>query len=261
MADLTSVFGSIAGKVAVVTGGASGIGAATAKALAEAGAEVRVWDRDLPGAEKVVADIVDGGHAASVGEVDLSELALPATVARLVEEAGNVDILVNCAGIIQRSRSMFDITDGEWALVQRVNLEGPFVLAQSVARSMVERGAGGRIVNVSSAAAFRAVASPAAYAASKAGLVALTRSMAAELAPFDINVNAVAPGVTETPIYSDADVAAPSRVEKVASGPLANLFARVTRPEEVAAAIVFLCLPASRQITAQTLHVSGGAIV
>jgi len=121
---------------------------------------------------------------------------------------------------------------------------------------MVERGKG-RIVNVTSSSAFRARFSKFAYGASKAALVQLTRSVAAELGPLGINVNAVAPGLTRTP--SIAELGDPD--ERMRSGPLANLFERLSEPEDVADVIVFLCSPASRQITAQTVHVSAGAVV
>jgi NAD(P)-dependent dehydrogenase (short-subunit alcohol dehydrogenase family) len=115
------------------------------------------------------------------------------------------------------------------------------------------------MVNISSSSAFRARQSLATYGAAKAGLVQLTRSAAADLGPYDINVNAVAPGLTATPMtaeYGDAEKLDRETIE----GPLANLLHRVSRPEDVAATILFLCLPASRQITGQTIHTSAGAI-
>jgi NAD(P)-dependent dehydrogenase (short-subunit alcohol dehydrogenase family) len=125
---------------------------------------------------------------------------------------------------------------------------------------MIERGGGGRIINLSSSSAFRARNSPLAYASSKAALVQLTRSAAAELGPHDINVNAVAPGITATPMTQVIGNA--EALQRVASsGPLENLFHRVSQPEDVAAVILFLCLPASRQITGQTIHTSAGAVV
>jgi len=128
-------------------------------------------------------------------------------------------------------------------------------------RHMVARGGGGKIVNVSSSSAFRAMQSNTAYGSSKAGLVQLTRSAAAELGRYDINVNAVAPGLTDTamtaPMFRDTD----AMQKAVTRGPLANVFRRPSEAADVAEAIVFLCLPGSRQITAQTIHTSAGAVV
>ena len=129
------------------------------------------------------------------------------------------------------------------------------LLMQEVARHMIERGEGGRIVNVSSSSAFRA-RSHVAYASSKAAIVQLSRSAAAELAPHGINVNAVAPGLTRTGMTGDRDIDEDAR-----DGHLSNLFGRAAEPPDVAAAIVFLCLPESRQITAQTIHTSAGLVV
>jgi NAD(P)-dependent dehydrogenase (short-subunit alcohol dehydrogenase family) len=129
-----------------------------------------------------------------------------------------------------------------------------------VARHMIERGGGGRIVNISSSSAFRARNSRIAYATSKAALVQLTRCAAAELGRHDINVNAVAPGITKTGM-TRAFGGDEALLRIASSGPLENLFHRVSEPADVAAAILFLCLPASRQITGQTIHTSAGAVV
>ena len=134
------------------------------------------------------------------------------------------------------------------------------LLMKHVARHMIDRGGGGRIVNLSSSSAFRARNSPIAYATSKAAIVQLTRSAAAELGRYDINVNAIAPGITATAMTQAlGDFAALQRV--ASSGALENLFHRVSQPEDVAAAVLFLCLPGSRQVTGQTLHTSAGAVV
>jgi NAD(P)-dependent dehydrogenase (short-subunit alcohol dehydrogenase family) len=133
------------------------------------------------------------------------------------------------------------------------------LLMKAVAQHMIARGSG-RIVNVTSSSAHRAVLSNVSYGASKSGLAQLTRSAAAELGQHGINVNAVAPGLTRTAIvarnFSDEALANALR-----AGPIANLLQRVSEPEDIAATILFLCLPASRQITGQTIHVSAGAIV
>jgi NAD(P)-dependent dehydrogenase (short-subunit alcohol dehydrogenase family) len=256
-----ALFGSIRGQVALVTGAAAGIGAATAAALGRAGADVALCDRDTSGARRVADTLASSGAKARPYDIDLAGTArIPGLVSDIVTDLGHINILVNCAGIIQDVPSLFDLDEARWQRLHEVNLLAPFRLLQEVTRHMIRRGQGGRIVNVTSAAAFRAQASPAAYASSKAALTAVTRSAAAELAPHGINVNAVAPGVTATGIHGGAD-SDDGRNVKVATGPLANLFGRPSEPEDIAAVIVFLCLPASRQITAQTLHVSAGAVV
>jgi NAD(P)-dependent dehydrogenase (short-subunit alcohol dehydrogenase family) len=251
----------LSGQVAVVTGGASGIGRATVFALLRAGAAVAVLDRDEAGANAVAEQGRQAGGAAFALPVDLADTAqIPAAVARVLQQLGRIDILVNCAGVAGRFQSLLDIDEENWDFVYTVNLKAPLLLMKHVARHMVARGGGGRIVNISSSSAFRARNSPVAYASAKAALVQVTRSAAAELGPHNINVNAVAPGITDTGMtraLGDAET-----LQRLASsGPLENLFHRVSQPEDVAAAILFLCLPGSRQITGQTLHTSAGAVV
>ena len=193
--------------------------------------------------------------------IDLADTArIPGAVARVIERLGKIDALVNCAGVTGRFQSLLDMEEDNWDFVQTVNLKAAMLMMKHVAKHMIERGGGGRIVNISSSSAFRARQSPIAYASSKAALVQLTRSAAAELGPHNINVNAIAPGITATGMTRVIGDAA--ALEKVASsGPLENLFHRVSQPEDVAAAILFLCQPGSRQITGQTLHTSAGAVV
>jgi NAD(P)-dependent dehydrogenase (short-subunit alcohol dehydrogenase family) len=250
----------LAGKVAIVTGGASGIGRATARVLVEGGAAVAVLDRDDAGIARVAAEVEkSGGHALAI-TIDLAQTSLLAGVVEdVIRRLGRIDILVNCAGVA-RFQSLLDSDEATWDLIQTVNLKAPMLMMKHVARHMIDRGGGGRIVNISSSSAFRARNSPIAYACSKAALVQLTRSAAAELGRYDINVNAIAPGITATAMtrmLGDAEA-----LQNAASaGPLENLFHRVSQPEDVAAAILFLCLPASRQITAQVVHTSAGAVV
>jgi NAD(P)-dependent dehydrogenase (short-subunit alcohol dehydrogenase family) len=250
----------LAGKVAIVTGGASGIGRATVRALAETGAAIAVLDRDDAGIARVAAEVEKfGGHALAI-TIDLAQTSLLGGVVEdVIRRLSRIDILVNCAGVA-RFQSLLDSDEATWDLIQTVNLKAPMLMMKHVARHMIDRGDGGRIVNISSSSAFRAQNSPIAYATSKAALVQLTRSAAAELGRYDINVNAIAPGITATAMtrmLGDAEA-----LQNAAStGPLENLFHRVSQPEDVAAAILFLCLPASRQITAQVVHTSAGAVV
>jgi NAD(P)-dependent dehydrogenase (short-subunit alcohol dehydrogenase family) len=246
---------SLRDRTAFVTGAASGIGAAVAEALLAEGAALVLLDRDADGLERwakapdvrcLVVDLADRHAIIAAAETALA--------------AGPVDILVNAAGITGAGASLIDPAEEDWDLVHAVNCTAPFLLIRAIGRSMAQRGQGGRIVNITSSSAHRAVMSKPAYGASKAALAQLTRIAAAELGPYDINVNAVAPGLTRTPIVARAFPA--DRLEAaLREGPLANLLHRASEPEDVAATVLFLCQPASRQITGQTIHVSAGAIV
>jgi NAD(P)-dependent dehydrogenase (short-subunit alcohol dehydrogenase family) len=253
--------GELQGKGALVTGAASGIGRATVLALTQAGATVAALDRDEKGIEATVALAKQSGGNAFTVPMDLAQSAqIGPTVAQVLGKLGRIDILVNNAGVTGRFQTLLEMDEQNWDFVQGINLKAPMLLMKHVAQHMIERGDGGRIVNLSSSSAFRARNSPIAYASSKAAIVQLSRSAAAELGPHNINVNAVAPGITATAmtqVIGDADA-----LQRVASsGPLENLFHRVSQPEDVAAVILFLCLPASRQITGQTIHTSAGAVV
>ena len=251
----------LSGRVALVTGGASGIGRASALALLDAGAAVAVLDRDEAGANAVVAEGKKSGGKVSAIVTDLADTnRIPDAVARVLHEFGRIDFLVNCAGVAGRFQALLEIDDQSWDFVHTVNLKAPMLLMKHVARHMIERGGGGRIVNISSSSAFRARNSPMAYATSKAALVQLTRCAAAELGRYDINVNAVAPGITATAMT--AGLGGAEALQRAASsGPLENLFHPVSQPEDVAAAVLFLCIPGSRQVTGQTIHTSAGAVV
>jgi NAD(P)-dependent dehydrogenase (short-subunit alcohol dehydrogenase family) len=251
----------LVGKVAIVTGGASGIGRATAIALAAEGASVAILDKDPVGSKATVDDIVGSGGDCAFFEVDFSDASgIPAVVERVLDWGQRIDILVNSAGA-SGPAALLDVTEASWDFMLAVNLKAPVMLMKEVARHMIDRGGGGRIVNLSSSAAFRAAGPNAVhYAASKAGLSAVTRVAAGELGRFDINVNAVAPGLTKTPMTQG--IGDDEAYERAASeGPLANLLGRTSEASDVAAAITFLCLPESRQITAQTIHTSAGLVV
>jgi len=251
----------LSGKVALVTGGASGIARATVLALLQVGATVAALDRDEAGVNAVVEQGKQSGGKALAIAFDLTDTkSIPGVVERVIRELGRIDILVNAAGVAGRFRNLLETEEQDWDFIHTVNLKAPMLLMKHVAQHMIARGGGGRIVNISSSSAFRARNSPIAYASSKAGIVQLTRSAAAELGRYDINVNAIAPGITATGMtrpLGDAE----ALLNIASSGPLENLFHRVSQPEDVAAAILFLCLPGSRQITAQVIHTSAGAVV
>jgi len=232
------------GKTALVTGSTSGIGKATAVALARLGAAVVVTGRDAGRGAAVVKEIeADGGSARFVA-ADLSD---PAQVTRLAEQAGDVDILVNNAG-----RSWFGPTadldaatfDGLFA----GNVRSAYLLTAALAPAMAARGSGS-IVNLDSMAGVVGLAGGAAYGASKASLSALTRAWAAEFSPSGVRVNAVAPG----PVYSDG--ASPQVIDSLAA---TTLLGRGAQPAEIADVIAFLCTPRAQYVTGATIAVDGG---
>jgi NAD(P)-dependent dehydrogenase (short-subunit alcohol dehydrogenase family) len=254
-------------KGAIITGGASGIGRATAALLGSEGAAVCIFDRDKEAGQRVLKELEGvGTPRASFIEVDLADpSAIAPAVEKGIEFLGRVDILVNSAGVRgtdpAKGRSgLFDIDLETWNFVQAVNLRAPFLMTQAVARHMVDTGGGGRIVNLSSMAAFQAANCSMHYAASKAGLSSLTRTAASDLGRHGINVNAVAPGITRTPMLGVSHDDEYLR-QRAREGPTSNLLGTLSEPEEVATVILFLCLPASSQITAQTIHTSAGTIV
>jgi len=248
----------LAGGVAVVTGAASGIGRATAIALVGAGAHTVLVDRDASGLAELAQKL--GAERVTSRPFDLAATSeLPSLVKEIVDATGRIDILVNVAAIVSRT-PLLEFDDADWEQIMAIDLKAPSVLVREVGKHMAERG-GGRIVNVSSSSAFRAQAAPALYSIAKAGLNQLTRIAAAELGPHGVNVNAVAPGLTLTPMTSGSYPTEESATKAMTSGPIANLLHRASEPEDVAEVILFLCLPGSRQMTGQVVHTSAGQVV
>lgn len=246
--------GIFAGKIALVTGAASGIGRATARALAAEGAGLILLDVDAAG-----LDAVHGELGGVVRCVDLADpVATECEVRSAVAEAGGIDILCNVAGVSPQPDTVLNAEHARWVHLLSINLIAPALLMRIAAEDMIARGSGGRIVNVSSSSAFRAQ-SPACYASAKSGLLGLTRAGAAKLGEHGINVNAVVPGVTATAMTLAGGEEMLGQLVK--SEPLKNLTGRVSQPEDVASAIVYLCRPESRQITGQAIHTSAGAVV
>jgi NAD(P)-dependent dehydrogenase (short-subunit alcohol dehydrogenase family) len=227
---------------AVVTGGASGIGRAVAQRLEREGARVAVLDREGP----LAVDVRSSDEV--MGAIEKAADALD----------GDPDILVNCAGVYE-IRPLLELTASEWDDVAAVNLRGSFLVGQAVARRLVHSGTPGAIVNVASIAAVRADADEptAHYNASKAGVVSLTQQMAVELAPHGIRVNAVAPGVIETPMLRLTDDPARARAYLDTAVPLR----RLGTADEVAAVICFLASEEAAYVTGACVAVDGGASV
>ena len=212
-------------------------------------------DRDAGGMSETAGAIHENGGSSDAFVFDLLRYReIGNLVERIADRIGPIHILVNAAGISDSGKSLFETDDETWERVHTIDLRSPFILLREVARHMVARGGGGKIVNISSSSAHRRDMVPPIYGSAKAGLDLLTRSAAGELGRHNINVNSVAPGFTRTAIVADAP---DSLVEQ---GPLANMLRRISEPEDVANTIVFLCSPASRQITGQVIHTSAGNV-
>ncbi len=244
----------LAGRVAIVTGGSRGIGAATAALLAEDGACVVVSGRDADRLERAVKDLEASG-AAAVGVV--ADAARREDCERLVEAArerfGRVDILVNNAGVT-RDTLLVRMKDDDWDQVMAVNLRGAFLMTRAVAKLMM-RQKGGRIVNVASTAGAMGNAGQTNYSAAKAGLIGLTKAAARELAHWGILVNAVAPGLVDTDMT--ATLSAAARQALLAQIPLG----RTGTVREVAEVVRFLAGDGASYITGQVFHVNGGLYI
>ena len=253
------------GQVALVTGAGSGIGAACALALAEAGATIVAADINLAAAQVTADKIAAGQKRAMATPVDVGDLdQIDAMVRQAIQAYGQIDIVVNNAGVT-RSADIMDLTEADWDRIHRVNAKGVFFCLQRVAREMIPRRTG-RIINIASIAGkgFRAT-SNAAYAASKGAVISLTYTASQQLAKHNINVNAICPGITLTPLVS-AMLAERAKSKGVDVADEEAIFVkdiplrRANGPEDIAAMAVFLASPGARNITGQTYNVDGGLV-
>jgi 2-hydroxycyclohexanecarboxyl-CoA dehydrogenase len=241
---------SLNGKVAVVTGGAKGIGRAISVQLASDGVAVAVWDLDGAGAQQTAALITKADGQAIACAVDAASAeGIAAAVARTRTELGPVTILVNNAGI-SGFEPFLDITEETWDRMMRVNLKGPFLCTQAVLPDMLAAG-WGRIVNISSSSAQSGAARVAHYAASKGGLIGFTKALAVEFAARGITVNNVPPGFIDTPMLRSSPV-------DVDAAAAASPMKRAGKPEDIAAACSYLVSEAASYVTGQTISVNGG---
>ena len=245
----------LSGKVAIVTGAASGIGRATAETLARSGAAVVIADRNVEGASAATEALTNNGLEAK--KISL-EATNPTSAAQMAAAAvdwfGGLDIIVHSAGI-GAELLFLDTSPEDWQRLISVDLSGTFYCCQAAARVMRQKGRGGRIIALASTAGLRGGTGRAAYGAAKGGVIALTKVMAVELAPFSITANAIAPGAIETELVSRMHDSQTRPVYR-AGIPLD----RYGTPEEVAAAAVFLASDEARYITGETLVVDGGFI-
>jgi 3-oxoacyl-[acyl-carrier protein] reductase len=242
-------------RVAIVTGAARGIGAATAALLAEEGAQVVVSDIDAEIAAAVVEQITAAGGNAVNFPCDVSQPAqVEALVARVVEHWGKLDILVNNAGICPRI-PVEDMTEEWFDRITSVNMKSVFFLTRAAAEAMKVNGFG-RVVNVSSTGGrVGGIHNATVYSATKAGVLSMTKSLARHYAPFNILINAVAPGAVDTRMFEA--VPAESLAEYLKTVPLR----RMAQPSEIAYSILPLCLPEMTWVTGATLDVNGGVVM
>lgn len=253
----------LAGKVAAVTGGGSGMGKAIALAYAREGAKVIVADLNFDAARAVADEITTAGGAASATRTDVRDRAqAQAMVDAAVERFGGLDTLVNNAGV-GRIIPFLETTNEDWDFMFDVNCKGLLWCSQAAARQMIAQGRGGKIINLASQAGRRGEALVLAYCASKACVISMTQSMALALAEHKINVNGIAPGIVDTPFWVEVDkqfanllgweIGEPKRrfVESIPLG-------RIEQPEDVTGAAIFLASSDSDYMTQQTLNVDGG---
>lgn len=245
---------SLSGRVAVVTGGASGIGIGIATVLAEAGAKIIIVDRNIDGVREETARLVAAGFNADGVVIDLiDEEAIVRGCATITERHGVPWVLVNNAGVHDRE-TLLEATAAEWDRVNGINARGPFLMIRELARAMVEGGDGGRIVNVASNVVLGPmVTGHVAYAASKYAMISLTQTAAFELVQHRITVNSVLPGGVTTPGAIGARGPAPAGPAASRPPPLG-----MSEPRDIAAAVLFFSLPAAHRITNQSIAVEAG---
>jgi len=245
----------LAGKVAVVIGGTSGIGRAIVRGLAEAGADVVASSRRMEQVEAIAKEIE--GHGRQTVRV-ASDVGDRASLERLfetsVKELGKVDILVNSAGTTKRGATV-DYPEADWNRIMETNLTGTLRACQIFGKHMIERRAG-RIINIASISSFVGLQEVAAYSASKAGVASLTKSLAIEWAPYGVCVNAIAPGVFPTPLNEKLLTGTARGSEFLMRTPMK----RFGRVEELAGAAVFLASDAASFVTGEILTVDGGML-
>ncbi|HWQ13642.1 MAG TPA: L-iditol 2-dehydrogenase [Roseiflexaceae bacterium] len=249
------------GKVAIVTGGASGMGRAICLRYAREGARVVVADVNLAGAQQVADEI--GAERAVAVQVDVRRQdQVQRMVDTTVERFGGLDILVNNAGV-GKIIPLLETTEADWDFMFDINCKGLLWCSQAAARVMIAQGRGGKIINLASQAGRRGEALVLAYCASKACVISMNQSMGLALAPYKINVNAIAPGIVDTPFWDEVDRQF-ARLLNMEIGEPKRTFTksiplgRMSVPEDITGAAVFLASSDSDYMTQQTINVDGG---
>ena len=242
------------GKVAIVTGGAGGIGSAVCRAFADAGVGVGVADMDGSRAGETAAEVSSGGGRAIAVEVEVtSESSVVSAVQRTVDHFGRVDFLVHCAGNNIRA-PVLELAAEDWSRVLDTHLTGAFLFSKAVGRRLVEQDEGGRVVFMSSVAATAPVPERGAYSPAKAGLIGLAGVLSLEWAEYNINVNAVCPGMVLTPMTEMVYKREPTlRAQRLKRMPAR----REAYPEEVADLVLFLCSDRSTHISGTAIPIDG----
>lgn len=245
-------------KVVLITGASSGIGRATAEAFAAKGANVVVAARRKEELDTLVASIEKKGGKASAIKTDVSiAKSVVQMLAHTIEVFGRLDYAINNAGIEGKLNAITDLLEDDWDQVLDINLKGTFLCMKYEAKAMLNSGKGGAIVNIGSVNSFLGFPTGSAYVTSKHGLIGLTTSVSAELAPKGIRVNLICPGITDTPMHQRLRGIVGDDLYDKGLLPSVHL-QRVGRPEEIAKAIVFLCSDESSYISGSTLTVDGG---
>ena len=254
------------GKVAVVTGGARGIGKAIVERYAREGATCAVADIDFAGAQRTATEVQDSGGKAFPVELDVTRsAAIRRMVDAVVSNAGRIDVLVNNAGVVE-VQPILEIDEAAWERVFSVNVKGLFFTLQAVARRMMDQGGGGKIINLASEAGQRADEMVIAYSATKAAVISITKTTALALILHGINVNAISPGVVDTPMWVEVDRlfgkwrgvrqgVTRSDTEKQVP------FGRFGKPEDLTGIAVFLATADSDYMLGQTVNVDGGRVM
>lgn len=252
--------GQLEGRVALVTGGASGIGAGVARVFAMQGAHVVIGDLDAEAAETFATSLREGGAHATAHQLDVtSRTSIDEIVTWIESDFGGIDIVVNNAGV-SSVRDFVDITDADWDSMMNVNLKGVLLVTQRVIPGMKNRR-WGRIINISSMAGKQGLPRLAHYCATKFGVIGLTQSLAFELAPFNVTANAVCPGVVRTPLWDDASTGILNDLDGengwaafVGGIPLG----RPQSAEDMGYACLYFAAASGDNVTGESINVSGG---